>query len=174
MSRPANAVAPSTHSSPHLGLFLEASIWVSSGPVELSSSCDRDAGGLGEGLGHGRVVALGGVDDERDHGAADEAAAGRTRRPPAEDEVGGGGATTSSTSSTSSRPPPGQTGDGAGDAGEQAHPSAPERAVHGRESAELEGEFAGSDVTESVTSDLTTVESIVTRLGINAGYFLKI
>jgi hypothetical protein len=38
LSRPANAVAPSTHSSPHLGLFLEASIWVSSGPVELSSS----------------------------------------------------------------------------------------------------------------------------------------
>src|SRR3984885_9266638 len=38
VSRPANAVAPSTHSSPHLGLFFEASIWVSSGPVELSSS----------------------------------------------------------------------------------------------------------------------------------------
>ena len=39
MSSPANAVAPSTHSRPHLGLFLDASIWVSSGPVELSSSC---------------------------------------------------------------------------------------------------------------------------------------
>ena len=38
MSSPANAVAPSTHSSPHLGLFLDASIWVSSGPVELSSN----------------------------------------------------------------------------------------------------------------------------------------
>ena len=38
MSRPANAVAPSTQSRPQLGLFFEASIWVSSGPVELSSS----------------------------------------------------------------------------------------------------------------------------------------
>ncbi len=38
MSRPANAVAPSTQSRPHFGLFLDASIWVSSGPVELSSS----------------------------------------------------------------------------------------------------------------------------------------
>jgi hypothetical protein len=32
------AVAPSTHSRPQWGLFLDASIWVSSGPVELSSS----------------------------------------------------------------------------------------------------------------------------------------
>ena len=31
-------MAPSTQSSPQLGLFLDASIWVSSGPVELSSS----------------------------------------------------------------------------------------------------------------------------------------
>ena len=38
VSRPANAVAPSTQSRPQLGLFFEASIWVSSGPVELSSS----------------------------------------------------------------------------------------------------------------------------------------
>ncbi len=38
MSSPANAVAPSTQSRPQLGLFLDASIWVSSGPVELSSS----------------------------------------------------------------------------------------------------------------------------------------
>ena len=38
VSSPANAVAPSTQSIPHFGLFLEASIWVSSGPVELSSS----------------------------------------------------------------------------------------------------------------------------------------
>jgi hypothetical protein len=37
-SRPAKAVAPSTQSSPQFGLFLDASIWVSSGPVELSSS----------------------------------------------------------------------------------------------------------------------------------------
>ena len=37
-SSPANAVAPSTHSRPQFGLFFEASIWVSSGPVELSSS----------------------------------------------------------------------------------------------------------------------------------------
>jgi len=38
VSRPANAVAPSTQSRPQLGLFFDASIWVSSGPVELSSS----------------------------------------------------------------------------------------------------------------------------------------
>ena len=38
VSRPANAVAPSTQSSPQFGLFFEASICVSSGPVELSSS----------------------------------------------------------------------------------------------------------------------------------------
>jgi hypothetical protein len=38
-SGPANAVAPSTHSRPQFGLFFEASIWVRSGPVELSSSC---------------------------------------------------------------------------------------------------------------------------------------
>jgi len=38
VSSPANAVAPSTQSRPQFGLFLEASIWVSSGPVELSSS----------------------------------------------------------------------------------------------------------------------------------------
>ena len=31
-------MAPSTQSRPQLGLFLDASIWVSSGPVELSSS----------------------------------------------------------------------------------------------------------------------------------------
>jgi hypothetical protein len=37
-SRPANAVDPSTQSSPQFGLFFDASIWVSSGPVELSSS----------------------------------------------------------------------------------------------------------------------------------------
>jgi len=38
VSSPANAVAPSTQSRPQFGLFLDASIWVSSGPVELSSS----------------------------------------------------------------------------------------------------------------------------------------
>ena len=40
-SRPAKAVAPSTQSRPQFGLFLDASIWVSSGPVELSSSLTR-------------------------------------------------------------------------------------------------------------------------------------
>ena len=38
LTRLANAVAPSTQSRPQLGLFFDASIWVSSGPVELSSS----------------------------------------------------------------------------------------------------------------------------------------
>ena len=100
-------------------------------PGRVVVELHRDAGGLGEGLGHRRVVALGGVDDERHDGG---------RRPPSPDAADADGDEAgeeaaaeddeSSTSSTSSRPRQDGQGDSAGHAGEQAQPSAPEGAVH--------------------------------------------